>query len=196
VFAKFRDKPIEELQRDPQALTFGRNVFANNCAVCHGSDARGAKGYPNLTDGDWLFGGEPDTIETTIMGGRVGMMPPFAPALGGDENVKAVVAYVRSLSGNGRDSDDAKLVELGKAKFDTICVACHGMDAKGNKVIGAPNLTDDVWLFGGTADDIEFGLRNGRSGRMPAHGDILGPEKVHLLATYVYSLSHPELVAR
>lgn len=123
-------------------------------------------------------------------------MPPFAPTLGGEDNVKAVIAYVRSLSGRAPNEQDAKLVELGQQKFNTICVACHGMDAKGNKAIGAPNLTDDIWLFGGTAADIEFGLRNGRSAQMPSHAATLGEAKAHLVATYVYSLSHPEPAAR
>lgn len=187
MYAAFAARPIDELAGDPRAVGIGQRLFANTCAQCHGADARGGVGFPNLTDDDWLFGGEPETIKATILGGRMGMMPPFAPALGGDEGVKEVVAYVMSLSGQ---EADAKLAEAGKARFNTICIACHGMDAKGNRAMGAPNLTDDIWLFGGTAEDIEFGLRNGRMGQMPAHKDILGEQKAHLVATYVYSLSH------
>lgn len=193
MYAALAAKPIDDLVHDPDAVKIGQRLFATTCAGCHGADARGGVGFPNLTDGDWLFGGEPDTIKTTILGGRTGMMPPFAPMLGGDQGVREVVAYVMSLSGQ---EADAKLAEAGKARFNTICIACHGMDAKGNKAIGAPNLTDDTWLFGGTAADIEYGLRNGRTGKMPAHADILGSDKAHLVATYVYSLSHPELAGR
>jgi cytochrome c oxidase cbb3-type subunit III len=189
LYAAYAARPIAELASDPGAVAVGQRLFANTCASCHGSDARGGVGYPNLTDGDWLFGGEPDTIKTTILGGRMGFMPAFAPALGGDQGVREVIAYVLSLSGQ---RSDAALAEAGKSRFNTICVACHGMDAKGNKAIGSPNLTDDIWLFGGTAADIEFGLRNGRQGKMPSHADILGDQKAHLVATYVYSLSHGE----
>jgi cytochrome c oxidase cbb3-type subunit 3 len=187
IYAAYAAKPITELAGDPRAVGIGQRLFANTCAPCHGADARGGVGFPNLTDNDWLFGGEPETIQTTILGGRMGYMPAFAPALGGEDGIKEVVAYVMSLS--GQDAD-AKLAEAGKARFNTICVACHGMDAKGNRAMGSPNLTDDIWLFGGSAEDIEFGLRNGRQGKMPAHADILGEQKAHLVATYVYSLSH------
>jgi len=186
MYAAWAAKPIADLARDQNAVATGQRLFANNCAGCHGADAHGGPGYPNLADTDWLFGGEPDTIKAGILGGRMGFMPAFAPALGGDQGVKEVVQYVLSLSGQQHDS---ALAEAGKARFNTICVACHGMDAKGNKAMGSPNLTDDVWLFGGSAEDIEFGLRNGRMGKMPAWADILGEQRVHLVATYVYSLS-------
>jgi cytochrome c oxidase cbb3-type subunit III len=193
MYAALAARPIEDLAHDPQATGIGQRLFANTCAGCHGADAKGGVGFPNLTDDDWLFGGEPQTIKATILGGRMAMMPPFAPALGGDQGIKEVVEYVRSLSGQPADAATA---EAGKARFNTICIACHGMDAKGNKAMGAPNLTDDVWLFGGTAEDIEYGLRHGRSGAMPAHKDVLGDEKAHLVAAFVYSLSHPDLAAR
>ncbi len=193
MYAALAAKPIPELAMDAKAVTIGQRLFVNNCSQCHGSDAQGGPGFPNLTDGDWLFGGEPETIETTILGGRMGLMPAFAPALGGDRGVKEVVAYVQSLSGQ---KVDGAMAEAGKARFQTICIACHGLDAKGNKAIGAPNLTDDVWLFGGTAEDIEYGLRNGRQGKMPAWSDILGKEKTRLVAAYVYSLSHADGGAR
>lgn len=193
MYAALAARPIADLARDPQAVGIGQRLFANTCAGCHGADARGGVGFPNLTDDDWLFGGDPETIKATILGGRMAAMPAFAPALGGDAGVQEVVAYVQSLSGQ---TVDAKLAEAGKARFGTICIACHGLEGKGNQAMGAPNLTDDIWLFGGTAEDIEFGLRNGRSGMMPAHVHILGDERAHLVAAYVYSLSHPDLAAR
>lgn len=186
MYAAWAAKPVDVLAQDPAAVATGQRLFANNCAACHGSDAHGGPGYPNLADNDWLFGGEPDAIRTTILAGRMGMMPPFAPVLG-EQGVKEVIQYVLSLSGQ---QHDAALAEAGKARFNTVCFACHGMDGKGNKAIGAPNLTDDIWLFGGTAEDIEYGLRNGRQGKMPAWADVLGEQKAHLVATYVYSLSH------
>jgi cytochrome c oxidase cbb3-type subunit 3 len=189
IYSAYAATPIADLAKDPRATAIGGRLFANTCAQCHGADARGGTGFPNLADGDWLYGGEPETIEATILHGRMAMMPPFAPALGGDEGVKEVVSYVMSLSGQ---QADAALAEAGKARFNTICIACHGMDGKGNKAMGAPNLTDDVWLFGGTPAAIEEGLRKGRSSQMPAHKDILGEQKAHLVAAYVYSLSHEE----
>lgn len=193
MYAALAARPIADLAHDPQAVGIGQRLFANTCAGCHGADARGGVGFPNLTDDDWLFGGDPETIKATILGGRMAAMPAFAPALGGDAGVQEVVAYVQSLSGQ---TVDAKLAEAGKARFGTICIACHGLEGKGNQAMGAPNLTDDIWLFGGTAEDIEFGLRNGRAGMMPAHAHILGDERAHLVAAYVYSLSHQDLTAR
>lgn len=186
MYAAYAAKPVEEIARDPKAVGIGQRLFANNCAACHGADARGGYGFPNLTDADWIYGGTPDVIKATILNGRVGYMPPFAPALGGDQGVKEVVTYVQSLSGQ---PVDAAMAAAGKVRFGTICVACHGMEGKGNPAMGAPNLTDDVWLFGGTAEEIELGLRSGRMSKMPAHGEILGEQKAHLVATYVYSLS-------
>jgi cytochrome c oxidase cbb3-type subunit 3 len=191
VFAKFRDKPIEELQRDPQALTFGRNVFANNCAVCHGSDARGAKGYPNLTDDDWLYGGAPEQVLTTILNGRGGVMPPLGAALGA-QGVNEVANYVLSLSGA---KFDPALAAAGKARFTTICAACHGVDGKGNIALGAPNLTDGIWLYGGTLEDVIATVTNGRSGKMPAWGPILGNDRARLVEAWVLSQSKPADVA-
>lgn len=155
--------------------------------MCHGSDGRGAKGFPNLADDDWLYGGTPQNIEQSITYGRNGTMPPMGDAVGGEENVKAVAEYVALLNGRRHR---AKLAEQGKAKFDIICSACHGMDGKGNQALGAPNLTNNVWLYGGTKQIIMETIRNGRSGRMPAHEKILSKDKIHLLVAYVYSLSH------
>ncbi|HEY2774645.1 MAG TPA: cytochrome-c oxidase, cbb3-type subunit III [Candidatus Binatia bacterium] len=187
LYAAYAARPIEDLARDSRAVATGRHLFANTCAACHGADAHGGVGFPNLADDDWIWGGDPETIQTTILGGRMAFMPAFAPALGGEQGIREVIQYVLSLSGQPAD---AQLAEAGKARFGTICIACHGPDGKGNKAMGAPNLTDSVWLFGGTAADIEYGLRNGRSSKMPAHADILGNDKAHLVAAYVYSLSH------
>ena len=185
VFARFRDQPIEHLEHDQQALTLGHNIFVNNCAACHGSDARGAKGYPNLTDGDWLYGGAPETVVTTIAKGRNGTMPPWGRVLG-DKGVEEVANYVLTLSGR---KADAELAAAGKARFMTTCVACHGPEGKGNPVLGAPNLTDDVWLYGGTLDDIKASIKNGRNGRMPAWENALGMDRVRLAAAWVLAQS-------
>jgi cytochrome c oxidase cbb3-type subunit 3 len=184
-FEQFKDKSIEDLAKDKQAVETGHRLFLNHCALCHGSDAKGNPGYPNLTDNDWLYGGTPEAIETTINKGRkaTGMMA-WQTQLGGEAEVKNVAQYVLSLSGR---EHDASAAAKGKAKF-MMCVGCHGMDGKGNQMIGAPNLTDKIWLYGGDVKTIETSIANGRAGKMPAHGKLLGEEKVRMLATYVYSL--------
>jgi cytochrome c oxidase cbb3-type subunit 3 len=181
--------PIPDLLDDKRAVAMGGRLFANHCAACHGSDARGGKGYPNLTDGAWLYGGEPATIEQTILYGRNGVMPPMGAAIGGEEVVTKVAQYVLSLSGR---EHDAELAKLGEPTFKTICAACHGPEGKGNPMIGSANLTDNTWLHGGSVETIRETIRYGRMSKMPAHIDLLGKEKVHLLALYVYSLSQPE----
>ena len=186
VFAQFRDQPIEQLENDPKALEFGHNVFANNCAVCHGSDARGANGYPNLTDNDWLYGGQADTVLTSVLKGRQGVMPPLGAALG-DQGVEEVANYVLSLSGR---KVDEKLAEAGKTRYMTICIACHGPEAKGNPIVGAPNLTDDIWLYGGRLDDVKASIKNGRSGKMPTWEPILGTDRARLVAAWVLAQSN------
>jgi len=186
IYSALAAKPFEELARDELALRIGGRLFANNCATCHGSDGRGGSGFPNLTDEDWLYGGDPATIELSILNGRSGLMPAFAPAVGGEEGVRQVVAYVRSLSGKSADN---ALIAAGREKYLQVCVGCHGMEGKGLPALGSPNLTDDVWLYGGSEDAIAEGLYNGRNGKMPPHKDILGPERARILAAYVYSLS-------
>jgi len=186
IFANFAKQDIANLAKDPEAVKVGQRLFLNYCATCHGSDARGTLGFPNLADDDWLYGGEPDTIKTTIMYGRSGAMPPWQAALG-DKGVDEVAEYVLSLSGR---SQDAAKAEAGKARFEMMCAACHGADAKGTKAMGAPNLTDNIWLYGGSPGKVRESISKGRNGRMPAHADFLGENKVHLLAAYVYSLSH------
>lgn len=185
IYDKYMKQDLLAVAADPEAQAMGQRLFLTYCAQCHGSDAKGAKGFPNLTDSDWLHGGEPETVQTTIMGGRNGAMPPFGPVLGAD-GVKDVANYVRSLSGLANDSIRA---ERGKALFATNCVVCHGPEGKGNIALGAPNLTDRVWLWGGSEATIIETVTNGRINQMPVFGERLGKEKVHLLAAYVLSLS-------
>ncbi|MDN2481097.1 cytochrome-c oxidase, cbb3-type subunit III [Vibrio agarivorans] len=180
-------KPLEQIAMDSEALKAGQGLFLQNCSQCHGSDARGQKGFPNLTDNAWLYGGEPQAIVTTIMEGRIGQMPGWKDVLG-EDGVQEVVSYTLSLSGR---SVNAKEAEAGKARF-VVCAACHGTDGKGNPAVGAPDLTDQTWLFGGSRADVTETVMNGRSGVMPAWKDILGEEKVQLVSAYVWSLSNSD----
>jgi len=189
LFTRYRAMSIPAVAADPEARKMGERLFVTYCAACHGSDARGARGFPNLRDNDWLYGGSPEQIEQTILYGRNGVMPAWQDALGGKQGVADVVQYVLSLS--GRNVDQAAAAR-GKVKFQTFCVACHGADGKGNQAIGAPNLTDNIWLYGGSEKAITETIAKGRNGKMPAQKDTLGEDKVHLLAAYVYSLSTGE----
>jgi cytochrome c oxidase cbb3-type subunit 3 len=186
LYAKYAAMSIPDVAADPQAREIGQRLFLNNCAQCHASDARGGKGFPNLTDNDWLYGGDPDTIVASITNGRSGMMPPWSKVLG-DAGVKDLAHYVLSLAGKTHDELRAS---NGKLLFQTNCVVCHGPEGKGNPALGAPNLTDDIWLYGGGESTLVETIGNGRNGVMPAWGEFLGPEKVHILAGYVYGLSH------
>jgi cytochrome c oxidase cbb3-type subunit 3 len=188
IFAKYKGMDLNAVAADKEANAMGQRLFLTYCAQCHGADAKGAKGFPNLTDADWLYGGEPDTIKTTILGGRMGMMPPFGPALGAD-GVKDVANYVRSLSGLAHDSLRA---QRGKELFTQNCVACHGPEAKGTPAMGAPNLTDKTWLYGSSEATIIETVTKGRTNQMPSFQAFLGEDKVHLLAGYVLSLSKAE----
>lgn len=185
IFRKYASMPVAALAKDEEAMAAGRRLFMTYCAVCHGSDARGGPGFPNLADDDWLWGGDPESIKKSILDGRQGVMPAWGGTLG-DRGIAEVTAYVLSLS--GRQADPG-LVEAGRQKFQANCAACHGAEGKGNPIMGAPNLTDGIWLYGGSRAAIEESIRNGRKGRMPAHRALLGEEKVHLLAAYVWSLS-------
>ncbi len=185
LFDKYRERPIAEVAKDPEALRMGERLFASYCTQCHGSDARGVRGFPNLADGDWLWGGTPERIEETILNGRQAQMPAWEAAIGA-EGVKSAAQYVLSLSGR---QVDAALAEKGKAIFQSTCAGCHGPEGKGNPALGAPNLSDEVWLYGGSLGAVERTIAGGRKGRMPAHKEFLGEAKVHLLAAYVYSLS-------
>ena len=187
-FAKFAQTPVAALAADPEAKKAGERLFVTYCAVCHGSDARGAPGFPNLRDNDWLYGGEPAQIEQTIMQGRGGVMPAWEGPLGGEQGVAEVAEYVQSVA--GRKGLDDKLVEAGKAKFDMFCVGCHMPGGTGNIALGAPNLSNNIWLYGGSPRTIKETIAKGRNGKMPAHAEFLGEDKVHILASYIYGLSH------
>ena len=189
IFEKYAAMPIEEVAKDDLALKMGGRLFASNCSVCHGSDAKGAHGFPNLTDNDWIWGGDTAAIKTTILKGRTAAMPGWEAALGND-GVKNVTGYVRNLA--GLKNPEGLDLEAGQQAFNTMCVACHGADGKGNPMLGAPNLTDKIWLYGSSFSQVQQTIRHGRNGVMPAQEDFLGNDKVHLLAAYVYSLSHGE----
>lgn len=187
IFQAYSKQDIQTVAADPQAQKIGERLFLNNCAQCHGSDARGSKGFPNLTDQKWLYGGSPETIETTILHGRHGQMPPMAAALGSDQDVKNVAHYVLSLSGSSHNPIKAA---FGKPKFTAVCAACHGVKGTGNQLLGAPNLTDKNWLYGGSVETIMETISKGRANSMPAFKDFLGEDKVHVLAAYVWGLSN------
>ena len=183
IFARFMDMDGNALMADAEAMETAGRLFGNNCAMCHGSDGRGAKGFPNLADNDWQWGGSHEDILTTLNAGRMAVMPPHDAILG-EDGIREMVAYVQQLSGQ---KADAELAAAGKSRF-MVCAACHGADAKGNQLLGAPNLTDDIWLYGGNPGDIEYTLLNGRNGVMPAFNQL---SEMHrkLLAAYVKSLS-------
>ncbi len=186
LYAKFAAMSVEDVSRDPQAKAIGERLFMNNCSQCHGSDARGAKGIPNLTDNDWLYGGTPEKIKETITLGRIGNMPPMAAAVGSAEDVKNLANYVLSLSKSPHDSVRAN---LGKEKF-TVCAACHGADGKGMQALGSANLTDNIWLHGfGEAAIINM-INNGKVNQMPAQAERLNPNQIHVLTAYVWGLSN------
>ncbi|GAA0852146.1 cytochrome-c oxidase, cbb3-type subunit III [Aliiglaciecola litoralis] len=184
VFNKYAEQPITALAKNEEALKIGQRLFMQNCSQCHGSDARGQRGFPNLTDNDWLYGGSPEDIKATLINGRGGVMPGWLASFG-EKGIDEVVAYTLSLSGR---QVDQTLKNAGKQRF-AMCAACHGPDGKGNQQLGAPNLTDNIWLYGGTRDAVTETLTNGRAGVMPAFKDTLGEKKIHLVASYVYSLS-------
>jgi len=189
IFARYAAIPIPQLLDEEQALEMGSRIFGNNCATCHGSDARGGRGFPNLTDDDWLYGGAPQTIKQTVTHGRNGVMPPFGAVVGGEEGIANVTEYVLSLSGREHDEQMAR---AGASQFAAICSACHQADGKGLQAMGAPDLTDDVWLHGGRREDIRNAVRNGLNNQMPAHQRFLDPEQIHLVSAYVFSLSAEE----
>jgi cytochrome c oxidase cbb3-type subunit 3 len=192
LYAHYALMPLDQVALDPKALKMGQRIFSTNCAVCHSSDAKGNYGFPNLTDNDWLFGDSPEIIESSIANGRratpetMGVTMPAWEAVIGSTGIDQVAAYVMSLSG---ETADKTLAEKGQVIFSTNCAGCHGADAKGNQAMGAPNLSDEIWLYGGTPDQIRHSIRVGRAGVMPAHKDTLGSDRVHLVAAYIYSLS-------
>jgi len=186
VYAGFANQPPEQLSRDPKAHAIGERLFANNCAQCHGADAKGSKGFPNLADTDWLWGGSIDAITETIAKGRQGQMPPMAAAVGAGEDVRNVAHYVLSLSGSPHNSLYA---QLGKPKF-AACAACHGVGGQGNPALGAPNLSDKIWLHGWGEQAVVAMINGGKHNVMPAHGERLTPEQIRVLAAYVWGLSN------
>ena len=186
LYAKFAAMKPEDMARDPQAHAIGERLFMNNCSQCHGSDAHGGKGFPNLTDTDWLHGGTPEKITETLTAGRIGNMPPMAAAVGTADDVKNVANYVLSLSNSPHDSVKAA---LGKSKF-VVCAACHGMDGKGNQALGAPNLTDDIWLHGYGENAVIAMVNNGKVNQMPAQAGKLTEAQIQVLASYVWSFSN------
>jgi cytochrome c oxidase cbb3-type subunit 3 len=189
VYAKFKDEPAVELRKSPEAMAIGERLFINNCSTCHGSDARGSKGFPNLTDTDWIHGGSPEKIEESITLGRQGNMPPMAAAVGTPEDVRNLAHYVLSLSGSAHDSIKAA---AGQSKF-AACAACHGPGGKGMPALGAPNMADKIWLHGWGEDAIVNMVTQGKLNMMPAQGGRMMPEQIHVLAAYVWGLSQSAL---
>lgn len=184
-YGVFSQTPVEELALDYNAMKMAQRIYANNCAVCHGADAGGALGFPNLTDDDWLYGGTPAVIKETLINGRQAAMPAWQGIIG-EKGIANVTEYVLSMS--GREHDAAKAV-VGKTLYEQNCAACHNVNGTGNLALGAPNLTDDIWLYEGSPEGIRQTLRMGRNGVMPAQKDRLRDDKIHLLTAYVYSLS-------
>jgi len=188
IFEKFQNRDLAALAQNDEARTIGKRLFSTYCTTCHGADARGARGFPNLRDSEWLYGGDPQSIETTILNGRSGAMPAWGPSLS-QEDIFNTAEYVRTLGGL---SADPVVAAKGKKIFQQYCVACHGADGQGNQQLGAPNLSNDIWLYGGSQQRIMETITKGRSGRMPPHKEFLGEAKVHLLAAYVYGLSRDD----
>ena len=185
LYDKFARLEVEELTRNAEALAVGQKLFLNHCAQCHASDGAGSRGFPNLTDRDWLWGGEPKLVEASIANGRTGVMPPFGQALG-EEKIKDVASYVMSLSGGVADSIR---VAKGRDVYMATCFACHGADARGNTALGAPNLTDRIWLHGSGDENVIQTISRGRTSQMPAHKDLLSEARIRLVTAYVLSLS-------
>lgn len=193
-FRPYDGKPLEQLARDPVAMNLGSSIFANTCATCHGSSAQGAIGYPNLADNIWHWGGEPERVLETVLNGRDGVMPEWGTVLtgmGGENAVDYVIAYVRTLSLPEGAGQGDFLAARGKKLYDGVCVACHGVDGKGVQELGAPDLTDNYWMYGNSKESLYQTIANGRHGVMPAHRELLGETRARLVAAYVWSLSNP-----
>jgi cytochrome c oxidase cbb3-type subunit 3 len=198
-FHRYAGQPIDALAQDPNALRLGRSIFSNTCATCHGSSAHGAVGYPNLTDKIWHWGGSPDRVLQTVLDGREGVMPAWGTVLtgmGGEHAVDHVVAYVESLSTVHPTDQNDYMVARGKPLFESICAACHGPAGKGNPDMGAPDLTDAYWLYGGSNETLYKTVAEGRHGVMPAHRALLGETRARLAAAYVWSLSNNAIVKK
>lgn len=187
LFARYLAKDIETVAGIPEAHEMGERLYLTYCSQCHGSDARGARSFPNLADNDWLGVGDAEYIKSTILNGRNAIMPAMAAAVGNTEaDVEAVAHYVLSLSMSNHDAAQAT---IGQPKY-VVCAACHGMDGKGLAAVGAPNLTDDIWLYGGSLSSVKHAINNGFNNRMPAFGELLGEGKAHVLAAYIWGLSN------
>jgi len=187
IYAAYSKQSIKELASNEKALKLGERLYLTYCTACHGSDAAGVTGFPNLRDNDWLYGGKPEQIKASIMSGRNGVMPAWEGPLGGEKGVNEVTQYVLSLS--ERPGVDKKAAEAGKAKYMAFCAGCHMPDGKGFQVLGAPNLADNIWLYGGHPKKVAESIAKGRKGIMPAHKELLGEDKVHMLSAYIYRLS-------
>ena len=185
IYIALGNKTIEELKNNVKAMKIAKSLFVNNCAVCHGVDAKGALGFPNLSNNKWLYGGNVDDIKNSITNGRNGTMPAWGSVLGDD--LDAVVFYVQTLS---RKIDNLDLIEKGKKRFDTICIACHGKYAKGNKFLWSPDLTDPQWIYGSSFENVKKTIKFGRSGFMPAHKNVLTKEQIHILTAYIHLLNN------
>jgi cytochrome c oxidase cbb3-type subunit 3 len=185
IFAQYGDVPVDELSKDQDVLKMGRRLFATNCSVCHGATGQGSYGFPNLADSEWMWGGSSEAIETSILDGRNGLMVPWGPVLG-DDGVAEAAQYVMSLS--GREVDEA-MAARGETHFQMYCAACHTAEGTGNVLFGAPDLTNEIWLYGNSQARIEHTIRNGRNSMMPSFRERLGEDKVHIVAAYVKSLS-------
>jgi cytochrome c oxidase cbb3-type subunit 3 len=186
-FAPYAGKSIDVIAQDPKALKLGKAIFSNTCATCHGSSAQGAIGYPNLTDDAWHWGGAPEQILESVLNGRQAAMPAWEAALEGPKGVTEVTVHLQSMRG---EKVDSALANAGKNRYEAICVSCHGIDGKGNQALGAPDLTDDVWLYGDSNAAVAQSIAQGRNGMMPAHLPILGETRARLVAAYVWSLSN------
>ncbi|MGI9200342.1 MAG: cytochrome-c oxidase, cbb3-type subunit III [Woeseiaceae bacterium] len=185
MFAAFAEKDIAALAEDQAALGVGASLYANYCSTCHGSTATGGRGFPNLTDGHWLYGGEPAQIEQSIVSGRAGIMPALGAALGGEAGINEMVSYVQNMQDGLNEESPAH------SQYMTLCIACHGPTGTGNQALGAPSLVDDIWLYGSSEQEVYKSIVEGRNGVMPAHGDLVGADRARILAAYVYSLSNP-----
>lgn len=192
LYATYGEMQVEALIQNANAMRTAERLYANRCSTCHGSDARGAIGFPNLADNDWLYGGQPEQISHSITHGRSGMMPALGAVITNEDDLSSLVEYVHSL-GLGERSDPS--LQKGEKLYQTYCAACHGADGKGNQALGAPNLSDEIWLYGSDAQAIKTAITQGRNGKMPAHDEQLSKEEIHLLTAYVYSLSAKEIAS-
>lgn len=187
LYASLGDRDIATLAHDPSVRALGQEVFLGSCAGCHGADAQGALGFPNLTDADWLYGGTPAAIHSSITQGRHGQMPAFNGML----DARMLDDLVDTLIHWSDPKFDAARRQRAMQQFSISCAACHGADARGNVLVGAPNLTDAIWLHGGRREDIRQGILFGRRGNMPPHAELLSADDIRVVAAYVYGLSNP-----